>query len=43
MSVDEMREKLIGKYPTSKAWAFRVSRMRDTQIYAVYMRIFTRN
>lgn len=43
MSVDEMRVRLRAYYQNSQAWAARLARMNDIQIYAIYMRIFARN
>jgi hypothetical protein len=39
MSIEEMRRFLVEYYAGSINWAARVAKMKDAQIFAVYMRI----
>lgn len=42
MTPEEMRVQLIQAYPSSKAWAARVNRMADHQVFAIFMRVLNR-
>ena len=39
MSIQQMREYLIGQYPDSMTWPARVKKMSDNQIIAIYYNI----
>ena len=39
MSTDEMRAKLIARYPGSSSWENKVKKMSDQQVFAIWNRI----
>ena len=39
MSVQQMREYVIGQYPDSPTWPARVKKMSDNQIIAIYYKM----
>jgi hypothetical protein len=36
VSINQMREFVIGQYPDSQTWAARVKKMNDNQVIAIY-------
>jgi hypothetical protein len=39
MSINQIREYVIGQYPDSLTWAARVKKMSDNQVIAIYYKM----
>ena len=42
MSIEQIRQYLIGRYPKSRSWAAKVKKMSDAQVYSVYLRLINK-
>lgn len=43
MTIDQMRQALIGAYPASKHWKAKVTKMPDNQVIAIYKSMKLKN